>query len=172
MTGAGAPFPFRDLILFITFGVIALTLIGQGLVLPQVVRWLGLASASAAEREQERAAEHAARQEAMGVAQAQLETLAAANGIPDEVLSSLRVRHQYRASRLPKGKDGGAGDVPLAVLAADIRIALIEAERRHLFQLLREGRITDESRRRIERELDLEEASILCRTEGGSEPPL
>ena len=37
----GAPFPHRDLILFITFGVIILTLVGQGLMLPAVVRWLG-----------------------------------------------------------------------------------------------------------------------------------
>ena len=31
---------------------------------------------------------------------------------------------------------------------------------------------TDEARRRIERELDLEEASIACKKEGGEEPPL
>jgi CPA1 family monovalent cation:H+ antiporter len=172
MTAAGAPFPFRDLILFVTFGVIAVTLIGQGFVLPQAVRWLGLASASATEREQEHAAEHAARQEALGVAQSRLEALAAANGIPDEVLSALRVRHEYRASHLPKQTGDGAGHAPEAILAADIRTVLIEAERQHLFQLLREGRITDESRRRIERELDLEEAGILCRKERGIEPPL
>jgi CPA1 family monovalent cation:H+ antiporter len=171
MTAAGAPFPFRDLILFVTFGVIALTLIGQGLALPLAVRALGLARASAAEREQERAAERAARHDALGVVQSRLEALAAENAIPDEVLSSLRVRHEYRASRLPKKAGDGASDVPPS-LAADIRIELIEAERRFLFQLLREGRITDESRRRIERELDLEEASILCKTEGGAEPPL
>ena len=38
----GAPFPHRDLILFVTFGVIIVTLVGQGLMLPAVVRWLGL----------------------------------------------------------------------------------------------------------------------------------
>ena len=32
--GSGAPFPYRDLILFVVFGVIIVTLIGQGLVLP------------------------------------------------------------------------------------------------------------------------------------------
>jgi hypothetical protein len=55
---------------------------------------------------------------------------------------------------------------------AEIGIELIEAERRYIFRLLREGRITDESRRRIERELDLEEASVACRKDGGIEPPL
>jgi monovalent cation/hydrogen antiporter len=171
MTAAGAPFPFRDLILFVTFGVIAVTLVGQGLVLPQVVRWLGLASASAAEREEERAAEHAAREEALKVTQSRLEALTAGKELPEESLSSLRVRHEYRSSRLPKRGEDGTGHAA-AALAADIRTALIEAERRHLFQLLQEGRITDEARRRIERELDLEEAGILCRKDGGIEPPL
>ena len=42
VTANGAPFPHRDLILFITFGVIIITLVGQGLLLPRIVRWLGL----------------------------------------------------------------------------------------------------------------------------------
>ena len=55
-TAAGEPFPHRDLILFVTFGVIIVTLVGQGLMLPSVVRWLGLAHAGrsrAAQRERE-----------------------------------------------------------------------------------------------------------------------
>ena len=41
-TDAGAPFPGRDLILFLTFSVILATLVGQGLTLPFVIRMLGL----------------------------------------------------------------------------------------------------------------------------------
>ena len=37
-TDAGAPFPGRDLILFLTFAVILATLVGQGLTLPLVIR--------------------------------------------------------------------------------------------------------------------------------------
>ena len=55
---------------------------------------------------------------------------------------------------------------------AEIRAELIAAEREHIHGLLRNGRITDEARRRIERELDLEEASIACNKEGGVELPL
>ena len=51
-------------------------------------------------------------------------------------------------------------------LSNDLRIELISAEREFLYELLRQGRITDESRRRLERELDLEEATILSRREG------
>ena len=52
----------------------------------------------------------------------------------------------------------------------DIRLELIEAERDFLYDLLRDGKITDELRRRLERDLDLEEATILARREG--ETPL
>ncbi len=59
-----------------------------------------------------------------------------------------------------------------ATAAADLRTELIAAEREYIYRLLQDGQITDEARRRIERELDLEEASIACKKEGGEEPPL
>jgi monovalent cation/hydrogen antiporter len=40
---------------------------------------------------------------------------------------------------------------------------LITAEREYIYQLLRDGKINDETRRKIERELDLEEAMIACK---------
>ena len=55
-TSAGAPFPDRDLILFVTFGVIVVTLIGEGVVLPSVVRWLALPRDADEERKRENAA--------------------------------------------------------------------------------------------------------------------
>jgi len=168
-TATGAPFPYRDLILSITFGVILVTLVGQGLLLPGVVRWLGLARDSADERQREHEAELAARAEALTVAQSQLDQLAAEGQIAAEVLARLEARHTDRVGRLPS--DTGDG-LEAASVAAAIRAALIAAEREHIHQLLRDGRITDEARRRIERELDLEEASIACKKEGGVELPL
>ena len=46
----GAPFPHRDLILVITFGVIIVSLVGLGSALPAVIRWLGLARGGKEER--------------------------------------------------------------------------------------------------------------------------
>src|SRR5215469_8472291 len=83
-TQASAPFPQRDLILFVTFGLIVVTLIGQGLLLPSIVRWLGLGRHAAEERERERKAELAARAEALKVAQDRLEQLAADGRISRE----------------------------------------------------------------------------------------
>ena len=168
-TLAGAPFPDRDLILFITFGVIVVTLVGQGLLLPSVVRWLGLGSHAAEERAREHTAELSARAEALNVVQNRLDQLAGEGRILPEVLAILRARHDYRVGRLPRNTSDG---VETAAAAADVRSELIAAERDYIYQLLRDGKITDEARRRIERELDLEEAGLACKKEGGVEPPL
>jgi CPA1 family monovalent cation:H+ antiporter len=168
-TASGAPFPDRDLILYITFGLIVVTLVGQGLLLPKTVRWLGLTSHAAEEREREHNAELAARTEALRLAQSRLEKLAADGEISDEALAILRARHDYRFGRLPRPVAEG---VDPASTAADIRSDLIAAERDYIYRLLQNGQITDEARRRIERELDLDEAWIASKKEGGLEPPL
>ena len=168
-TASGAPFPDRDLILFITFGIIVVTLIGQGLMLPGVVNWLGLAAHANEEREREHQAEVAARAQALDVAYARLEQLADAGRLSPEAHAILRARHEYRAGRLPQTTPEG---MAAAMLATELRIELIAAEREYIYGSLQRGEITDEARRRIERELDLEEASIACKREGGEEPPL
>jgi len=168
-TAAGAPFPDRDLILFVTFGVIVVTLIGQGSLLPRVVGWLGLARHAADERQREHKAELAARSGALDVAQNRLEKVAADGQVSVEALAILRARHDYRTGRL---SEHSADDSDAAAVAAELRMKLIAAEREYIYRLLQEGQITDEARRRIERELDLEEASIACKKEGGVEPPL
>jgi CPA1 family monovalent cation:H+ antiporter len=162
-TSSGAPFPGRDLVLFITFGIIVITLVGQGLLLPSVVRWLGLGRHAADERDREQKAELAARSDALKLAQTRLEELAANNRIPSEALAILRARHDYRFGGLPKAEL--SEDDP-ASAAANVRSDLIALEREYIYQLLRDGQITDEARRRIERELDLEEASIASKEEG------
>jgi Na+/H+ antiporter len=157
-TEIGTPFPYRDLILFITFGVIVVTLVGQGLVLPNVVRWLGLPSHAAHEHEREHKAELAARSEALRVTQSRLEQLAANREISPEVVAILRARHDYRAVRSP---DPASNGLDAALAAADLRSELIATERQYIYRQLQNGQITDEARRRMERELDLEEAGIV-----------
>jgi monovalent cation/hydrogen antiporter len=168
-TGSGAPFPDRDLILFITFGIIVITLVGQGLLLPSVVPWLGLGRHAADEHDREQKAELAARTDALQLAQMRLEQLAANKQIAPEALAVLRARHDDRFGRLPSPNSDRSDP---AAAAANVRSDLIALERQYIYGLLREGRITDEARRRIERELDLEEAGIACKKEGGIEPPL
>jgi CPA1 family monovalent cation:H+ antiporter len=167
-TVTGEPFPFRDQIFFITFGVILVTLVGQGIVLPSVVRWLGLGRTRADEHLQEHEAELAARWEALRIAGDHLDRLAAENEAED-VLSTLRAHHDYRVRRLPRTISDG---VESATRTSELRLQLINNERVYLYDQLRQGRITDEARRRLERELDLEEAIILNRRGGADAGPL
>src|SRR5580704_10670809 len=168
-TAAGDPFPERNLILFVTFGVIVVTLIGQGLSLPALVRWLGLAKHAAEERRREHEAEVTARSQALNVGHERLKQIVADGRVSPDALKILHARYEYRAGRLPRHKaDGSEADL----VAAEIRMELISAEREYIYKMLQDGLITDEARRRIERELDLEEASIACKREGGEEPPL
>jgi Na+/H+ antiporter len=157
---SGAAFPHRDLILFITFGVILLTLVGLGLMLPLVIRWLKLGQSRETEEEQEYARELTARHEAMEAALRQVEEDARARGLSDDALAVARARHEARSHQFPKSVDEGWD---AAAIGAHVRMDLITAEREYIYQLLRDGKINDETRRKIERELDLEEAIIACK---------
>jgi monovalent cation/hydrogen antiporter len=157
----GDGFPDRDLILFVSFGVIFVTLVGLGLSLPAVVRWLGVAQAGRAEHIAEHESEIAARREALGVALKSLDTIEEKRDLSDEVVRLLRARHEIRANQLPDSLNPDAHDVSAAGTA--LTRELIVAERKFIHVLLRDGKITDETRRRIERDLDLEEASLANR---------
>jgi len=161
----GQPFPHRDLILFVTFGVIIVTLIGQGVMLPWVVRWLGLHHLGKQERNDEIKHELAARQAALKEVRKRLEKVINDHELPVEAIEHLRTRNQSRMQILPTNLTEGLDHMRQT---ARIKAVLIEAERDFIYQLLRDGKITDEARRRIEYELDLEEASVANRvTDGG-----
>ena len=157
----GDAFPDRDLILFVSFGVIFVTLVGLGLSLPAVVRALGVRQAGHIELVAEHEQEIAARREALDVALKSLDALTEDRNLSDEVVRLLRARHETRVSQLPESLDPDRHDVTMA--GRDLTRELIAAERKFIHMLLRDGKITDETRRRIERDLDLEEASLANR---------
>jgi monovalent cation/hydrogen antiporter len=157
----GDAFPDRDLILFVSFGVIFVTLVGLGLSLPAVVRALGVCEAGHIELIAEHESEIVARREALDVALKSLDALTEDRDLSDEVVRLLRARHETRVSQLPESLDPDRHDVTMA--GRDLTRELIAEERRFIHVLLRDGKITDETRRRIERDLDLEEASLANR---------
>jgi Na+/H+ antiporter len=158
---SGDAFPYRGLILFVSFGVIIVTLVGLGLGLPPVVRWLGVAEAGRGETNAEHESEIAARREALGAALKSLDAITVDRELSDEVVKLLRARHETRANQLPDSLDPDRHDVSTA--GTELTRELISAERKFIHGLLRDGKITDEIRRRIERDLDLEEASLANR---------
>jgi CPA1 family monovalent cation:H+ antiporter len=159
-TEGGVPFPYRDLILFLTFSVIVVTLVGQGLMLPAVIRWLGLVDLGRNERMKEAAEELAIRRQTIEAVLRRIDELAAERALPDAVVAPLRAHHAERLHRLDYRIGANELENQLARLANEVELLLIEAERKYLYTLLCRGEIKDEARRRIEHELDLREAEL------------
>ena len=160
----GQPFPHRDMILFVTFGVIIATLVGQGLLLPSVVRWLGLSRLGKKEHAEEIKRELGARKAALAEVTKRLDKALADHELPAYVAEHLRTRNKSRFQVIPNNL---TEDLAVVRQTAALKKELIDAERDFIYQLLRDGKITDEARRRIEYELDLEEAGVANRGSDG-----
>jgi len=155
----GESFPHRDLIQFTSFGVIFVTLFGIGLTLPVLVRGLGLAKHGESEARQERESEIAARREILRAARQSLKDITSSRDLPEGLVRYLEARHESRSRAIPEPPEQPGARTPSTMGAPVVR-ELIAAERKFLHGLLRDGKITDETRRRIERDLDLEEAVV------------
>lgn len=155
-TDDGGPFPDRDLILLLTFAVILVTLVGQGLTLPTVIRLLGLAKAGERELLTETTEELVARRLAIEAATARLEQLTVERGLPADAVRRLRTKLCDRLRQFEPARAMGEHEP----IAGEIERALITAERERINELYRRGKLKDDSRRRLERELDLREALV------------
>jgi Na+/H+ antiporter len=160
-TDAGGPFPHRDLILVLTFAVILVTLVGQGLLLPTVIRALGLANAGRIEHETERREEFAARRQAILAAIKRLAELKETRSLPTEIVEPLQARHEARLKLLGQKSSDDEAKAQLMAVYDDVEQQLVGAERDLIIELYRQGKLRDEPRRRIERELDLREAHLV-----------
>ena len=160
VTESGELFPDRDRILFLTFSVILVTLVGQGLMLPAVIRALGLANAGRREHHSDRVEEFAARRQAIEAAIQTLDELVAQRELSEDIVRPLRTHHRDRLRQVELRGDGEDGHKRLTELHDEIEFLLIDAERQKINDLYRRGKLKDEARRRIERELDLRDAQL------------
>jgi CPA1 family monovalent cation:H+ antiporter len=151
----GSPFPHRDLIVFLTFCVIVVTLVLQGITLPSLIRILGLAGVAGPNCEEEEA-----RRIALEAAVSHLETLrlgdqqATAGFYEDLVL-----HYRQRLASLRTGDNDQAQRMDHARYVA-LSLETLRIERQTVIRLRDEGRINDDVLRRIERELDLSESRL------------
>jgi Na+/H+ antiporter len=158
---SGEAFPYRDLMLFVSFGVILITMVGLGLGLPAVVRLLGIGELGRRENRSAVEAEVNARWLAIESSRHALDSLKSEQNLSDTLLSLLEARHETRAQQVQAAPRGVANTD--ALRAGELLRHLISQERQQIHAMLREGKITDETRRSIERDLDLEEAIIANR---------
>ena len=159
-TGAGQPFPHRDLILFLTFTVILVTLVGQGLLLPWIIRMLGFADAGRRELRDSRNEERKARRRAVETAIERFDQLATEKALTEEVATALRAAQRARLLDLEWKGDDDDSRCEFAEIHDEVELQLVEAERKLINDLYRDGKLKDEARRRIERDLDLREARL------------
>jgi CPA1 family monovalent cation:H+ antiporter len=156
-TSTGQPFPQRNLIIFVTFGVIFATLVLQGLSLPWLIRRLGLHRDDSEDQEELRG-----RLRATDGALARLEALAVEEWTRDDTVERMRGLYQFRRRRLKaRGgylADDGSQDRSLAYQRL-VR-ELLEAQRREIVRLRNRGEISNEVMHRIERDLDLEDSRL------------
>ena len=152
----GAPFPHRDLIVFLTFCVIVVTLVLQGVTLPPLIRALGLAGAAGPNCE-----EREARRIAIQAAVSHLENAKGRDAEESAGIYEDLARHyrQRLASLQPdvEGPENSAEDYDRYI---ELSLETLRIERQTAIQLRNEGRINDEVLRRIEHELDLSEARL------------
>jgi CPA1 family monovalent cation:H+ antiporter len=156
--------PSRDLLLFVTFCVIMVTLVGQGLTVPGLVRALGM-SDDGLESEQEL---HA-RSVALQAACQRIEQLAEEWPTHLPLVETLKTQYGHRASHLHELRADAVDDDGNSLSQAaeqellehgQIRRAVIDAERQAVLELRQRGEIGDEAWRRVERDLDLEELRL------------
>jgi len=152
------PFPDRDLIIFVTFCVILITLVGQGTVLPAVIEFLKLDQVGRKEAQAAKRSEVDARVAGIEAALKRLDALEA-DGAPERYIASLRRHYAERRVEFIQTGDTSFDGAPAAESAA-IQLQLVAAERAGIAAQFAHGRLTDEARRRIERELDLEDARL------------
>jgi len=158
----GAPFPHRDLIIFVTFVVILATLVGQGLTLTPLIRRLKVGSNWSLHDEQRRV-----RAAMSGAALAAIDNALAAEGVPAQWAQALKAEI---AERIELAASESAEFSPRMELVNRLRHAAIKAERQELIRLWRENEIGDEVMHHLMELLDYEQAHLPAVTPASANP--
>jgi len=155
-THDGVPFPDRDLLIFLTFCVIVVTLVLQGLTLPALIRWLNVAEP--AERAAVEEAETRIRMDKAALRR--LDELEEDLDLPAEPLDTLRQRYQARLDLLRARHPDNLDDETAALHGTlrTLRQELLAAERTELLHVRDRTGLSPEVFRRISQDLDHEEA--------------
>ncbi len=154
--GDGRPFGARNLIVFLAFCVILVTLVLQGLTLPALIRSLDLAGATGMDPEEKEARKLVLTAAMQFLEEGRKKSGAGAGHLYDDVLH----RYRHRLAAVTAGTEGGADgmDGDSYSRLRSILEGALQAERRTLIGLRDEGRIGDDVLRSMERQLDLAES--------------
>jgi CPA1 family monovalent cation:H+ antiporter len=152
VTDTGTHFPNREAIIFLAYAVILVTLVGQGLTLPALIRRLGI-SEPKSEQDEEREARKT-------MLQFVIQTLRGMDTSEDEIATQavdqlIRVYDQ-RLQGISSTSEKQV-EAQLDRKYREVARRLRTAQRRELNRLRNQGRFREATLRRLERELDLME---------------
>ncbi|MBO0724544.1 MAG: Na+/H+ antiporter [Blastocatellia bacterium] len=153
----GVPFTQRQLIIFLTFSVILVTLVLQGLTLAPLARALGLVGVANLNVEEE----EEARRLILETALRHLDKVREDDKADfTKVFDDLELHYRDRLATLTEEET----DIHSARYGRYIELSreLLQVERRTAIRLRNERRINDELLRQLEREMDLAEARLLA----------
>jgi len=157
LTMAGTPFPNRGFIIFVTAGVIVVTLTLQGPLLPLIARWARLPQDTALEHERKLAEVRATEDGLLAIPR-----LAAQLGTDEEIAN--RIVREYRHHlRVLRAEEGGTEEKPILQRRTQdqaLRLALLVRKRTVILQLRDERTIDDRVLRLLEAHLDVEELRL------------
>jgi Na+/H+ antiporter len=156
-TDAGEGFPDRQLIIFLTFGVIFTTLVLQGLTLSPLIRALDLHDGGVSEHEEAKARIRAAE-----AALERLDELSSEDWVRDDTAERMRGLYGFRQERYRSryDPDGDGAVEERSQNYQRLRRELLDAERMAVTDLRQQGVIGDDVMRRVVRDLDLEDARL------------
>jgi CPA1 family monovalent cation:H+ antiporter len=168
-TDAGDPFPGRDLIIFLVYATILVTILAQGLSLAPLIRILGIEDDGHHERLELKARVKAARR-AIG----RIDDLMGEDWVREESAVRMRALYEFRIRRFrARFDDADDGALESGSRAYQrLRREVLGAEREEIIRLRNEGYINDEVMRRIERDLDLEDTRLDLPADGHDGSPL
>ncbi|MED5802750.1 cation:proton antiporter [Gordonia sp. Z-3] len=156
---SGDAFPDRDLIIFITVGVVATTLVVQGLLFAPTIRWARLPVDDGVASEQQ-LAEITACEDAIAAISPTAEQL----GVDTAVADRVRTEYDEHLTVLrARGNPSDAADdatVQFDDEYAELRLTLIGYKRRTMIRLRDQGDIDDTVLRRVQARLDVEELRL------------
>jgi CPA1 family monovalent cation:H+ antiporter len=158
LMGDGTPFPARDLTIFLASAVILLSLVTASVALPRLLRGLELPDEPAGQLEEDRARRDAAIAAIAAVEKAQhLVRQNADAEVCAQAAARVIALYQRRLERIvPSGAD--VGNLRKAEEAErTLRLVGLQAERETIFSLARHAKISDETSRKLVREIDLAE---------------
>ncbi|MDO8213317.1 Na+/H+ antiporter [Conexibacter sp. CPCC 206217] len=153
----GAPFPGRDLIIFLVYVTILATLLVEGLSLAPLIRLLGVEDDGRLDRLEAKARIKAARR-AIG----RIDELQGEDWVRDVSAQRLRNSYEFRIRRFGSrfDDDDDGADEARSQAYQLLRREVLEAERAEIIRLRNDGVINDEVLRRIQHDLDLEDARL------------